>query len=483
MKASFLVSAFLILTGSGCGAERVGNKAWMGTARHPIEEASPTSDASTTAAEPDPADLHAEPPPSSPSASAVLGTQKGSPSPGVSGPNGERALAALMEGHQVHRPPRLRLPELHEPFGDPVFGTCITRVTDPTQWFGQKRIRHYYSKADPFNADSTRAILVGSSGVHLLYDAETWTPIHALRTASSEAELHWHPTDPSVLYQVDRVGNSSDLRGIYRYDVRSDTKQLLRDFSEYESAKGKMEGNLDGSGRYYALVGKQSDGQLEAFVYDLKKDEKSPPARVTGQMAGDWISVTPSGKYVVLMGGDRSRVYDLQMRHLRDLPKGSFGHADLCTTADGRDVMVYDGADHQLNENRNINIIDLTSGEASIGTRIGWKATPHVSCRNLDMPGWALISTQGPDPKYPNHDFEVFWLKLDGSGEVRRIAHHHSSRKNGGYFAEQHAVTNRKGTIVVFASNWGDNAPSDYVVDLRGPGFAGVSSTSVTTCR
>ena len=99
--------------------------------------------------------------------------------------------------------------------------------------------------------------------------------------------------------------------------------------------------------------------------------------------------------------------------------------------------------------------------------RIGWGSTPHVSCRNLDLPGWALISTQGPDKKYPNHDFEIFWLKLDGSGEVRRVAHHFSSRDRGGYFAEQHAVTNRDGTKVVFASNWGGNKVSDYLVELR----------------
>ena len=157
--------------------------------------------------------------------------------------------------------------------------------------------------------------------------------------------------------------------------------------------------------------------------------------------------MSQSGKYVVAMGNDRSRVYDVNLKPVVELPKGSFGHADLCMTADGRDLLVYDGADHELDDNRNINIADLQTGKVTIGTRIGWKSTPHVSCRNLDLPGWALISTQGPDGKYPNHDFEIFWLKLDGSGEVRRVAHHHSSREDGGYFAEQHAVTNRNGTI------------------------------------
>ena len=182
--------------------------------------------------------------------------------------------------------------------------------------------------------------------------------------------------------------------------------------------------------------------------------------------------MSQSGKYVVAMGNDRSRVYDVNLKPVVELPKGSFGHGDLCMTADGRDLLVYDGADHELDNNRNINIADLQTGKVTIGTRIGWKSTPHVSCRNLDLPGWALISTQGPDGKYPNHDFEIFWLKLDGSGEVRRVAHHHSSREDGGYFAEQHAVTNRNGTMILFASNWGAETINDYLVDLR-PGACG----------
>jgi hypothetical protein len=48
------------------------------------------------------------------------------------------------------------------------------------------------------------------------------------------------------------------------------------------------------------------------------------------------------------------------------------------------------------------------------------------------------------------------------------VAHHHSDREEGGYFAEQHAVPNRDGTMILFASNWGGKVVSDYLVDLRG---------------
>ncbi len=257
---------------------------------------------------------------------------------------------------------------------------------------------------------------------------------------------------------------------MFRYDVTTDDKKLLRDFSEYLRARGRMEGNLNTTGRYHAMVGTKSDNEkvdVDAFVCDLQQKKITARLSVPLRNVDDWISVTPSGKHVVMMGKDRSRVYDINLKLVRELPEGSFGHADLCFGPDGRDLMVYDGADHQLNADRNINIADLETGKVSIGTRIGWKTTPHVSCRNLDLPGWALISTQGPDDRYPNHDFEIFWLKLDRSGEVRRVAHHHSDRESGGYFAEQHAVSNRDGALILFASNWGGTI-SDYLVDLLG---------------
>jgi hypothetical protein len=375
-------------------------------------------------------------------------------------------FAVLPNDHTVRPAPNIPAPALHQTIKDPVFGTSVTRITDPVQLPGLTRIRHYYSKSDPFNADGTRAIMFGSNGSAWLYDAHTWKPIKQLRVGGSDPEIQWHPTDPNQFYFMGRAGNSRDVRGMYRYDIRSDSKTLLRDFSDYDVASGRNEGNMDKAGRYYALAGERNKEPVEAFVYDVVNDKVSRRIPVVRRMVSDWISVSPSGRFVVMMGKDRSRVYDIDMNHLRDLPEGSFGHGDICLLADGSEALVYDGADHQLDHNRNINIADLATGRVTIGVRIGWESTPHVSCRNLDLSGWALISTQGPDKKYPNHDFEIFWLKLDGSREVRRVAHHHSDRDDGGYFAEQHAVTNRDGSKIVFASNWQRRRVSSYLIDF-----------------
>lgn len=375
-------------------------------------------------------------------------------------------FAGLLTDGRYRPVPHIPQPALHESYVDPVFGVRVLRITDPGQVSNVSRIRHYYSKANPFNADETRAIFHGSDGSSWLYDTRTWTPIKSLRLRSSDPEIQWHPTDPHLFYHMEFVDNSPNVRAFQLYDIRTDASRVLRDFSEYETARGRLEGNMDRQGRYYALIGKRGK-KHEAFVYDVLANRVSRRLAIDEEQGDDWISVSPGGKYVVMMGGDRTRVYDIDMNHLRDLPKGSFGHADLCLRADGSEVMVFDGADLTLDGNRNINMVELATGRISILARIGWGTTPHVSCRNLDLPGWALISTQGPDGRYPNRDFEIFWVKLDGSREIRRVAHHHSSRKAGGYFAEQHAVTNRTGTKIVFASNWEGDAPiSAYLIEL-----------------
>lgn len=383
---------------------------------------------------------------------------------------GAPVAGELINDHDV-RPARAgHAPIFLMPTKDPVFGTTITRVTDPGQLPNVSRIRHYYSKANPFNSDGSRAVMFGSDGSIALYDTEHWRPIRVLGFDDGEPEVQWHPSDPALMYHLGRPPGAQAARAMYRMDVSTGQRTLLRDFNRYVSARGKLEGNLDIAGRYFALVGKKVDGSFEAFTYDIRDDKLSKAIPVRESMVSDWISVSPTGKFVVMMGKDRSRVFDIEMNHVRDLAIGSFGHGDLCLKEDGSEALVYDGADRQLDSNRNINMVDLATGHEIKLVRIGWRTTPHVSCRNTALPGWALVSTQGPDNKYPVHDFEIFWVKLDGSGEVRRVAHHHSLRERGGYFAEQHATSDRRGTRIVFASNWDGSAPiASYIVEGATP--------------
>lgn len=381
-------------------------------------------------------------------------------------------FVGLLSDTGKHTPPGASNPALHSAYVDATFGTTIHRVTANSQISGVSRVRHYYSKQNPFNADGSYAMFVASNGTYWVYDAATFEPIlnasEYPHVSSSEPEIQWHPTNPDQFYYLEGTEFS-------RFEISSITTTVLHDFADegFSSVAGRLEGNMDKSGRYYAMIG-ESGSNSHAFVYDVQNDQLSQRININDieDEGIDWISISQNGNFVVIMGHDYSYVYDHNMNYKGRLPEGSYGHADLCSLANGREVMVYDGADHVVasDGDRWINMayLDTVTGDGG-GTvdpliKIGWSTTPHVSCRNTEFPGWALISTQGNGSN--NYDKEIFWAKLDGSGEVRRVAHHYSNRESGGYFAEQHAVTNKHGTKIIFASNYGSGAISSYLIDL-----------------
>lgn len=383
-------------------------------------------------------------------------------------------FVGLLTDKNRHVPPARSKPALHASYVDPTFGTTVYRVTATSQIGSVSRVRHYYSKQDPFNADGSYAMFVTSDGNYWLYDAATWEPVKTVsdypHVSDSEPEIQWHPSNPDWFYYI------NDGNRFARFEISSHTTTILHDFGDdgYQETRARLEGNMDKSGRFYAMIGITGSGDSEAFVYDIENDVLSKRVNINAieDEGIDWISMSQNGGYVVLMGDGHSYVYDYNMNYKGRLPLGSYGHADLCSLADGREVMVYDGADHVVADDGdrwiNMAYLDTVNGNDTGSVvplvRIGWSTTPHVSCRNTAFPGWALISNQGDGSN--NFDKEIFWVKLDGSNEVRRVAHHYSSRSSGGYFAEQHAVTNKHGTKIIFASNYGSGEISAYLVDL-----------------
>lgn len=395
-------------------------------------------------------------------------------------------FSGLLTDTDEHVPAGVSKPALLTPYVDSAFGTTVYRVTANAQLAGQEsvsRIRHYYSKQNPWNADESYLMFVTSQGNYWLYDGNTYAPIKSVsdwpNVTDSEPEIQWHPTDPDRFYFI-KDGNK-----FAQFEISSHTSSILHDFSSvYDETRARLEGNMDKSGQYYAMIGIKPNGTSEAFVYDVINDQVSVAININSiESEGiDWISMSQNGGYVVLMSDTRSYVYNTSMSTLGSLPLESYGHADLCVAADGREVMVYDGADHAIaaDGDRWVNMayLDTVSGPSS-GTiipiaKIGWSTTPHVSCRNTQFPGWALISTKDNNDTGFNadgedsFDEEVFWIKLDGSeNTVRRVVHHHSDQNDtGGYFTEQHAVTNKYGTKIIYASNYGSGEISSYLVDI-----------------
>jgi hypothetical protein len=274
-------------------------------------------------------------------------------------------------------------------------------------------------------------------------------------------------------------------------------------------AIGDGEGNPSLDGRYLALC-----DSSRMFVVDM--DPQPPHAPYPNVRIGPvvdfladcalpecrlgWVSVSPSGKYVVCKyGGDYPRVYDLDAATLALTPRALPEEAPRChgTAAQG---FLYDLGHCDMTLNPFDGNEDVLIGQehcglrgATIdGQRIGGvvmarlrdgaitpltdpanEAYPHhVSTQNVERPGWAYVGYY-PEPGKRFSD-EIVAVKLDGSRAVERWAHKHSATQDC-YRCEAHAVPSRDGRRVVWASNWAidcvDCGPvtdlKPYVVDAR----------------
>jgi len=209
----------------------------------------------------------------------------------------------------------------------------------------------------------------------------------------------------------------------------------------------------------------------------------------------DWVSVSPTGKFAVVSTHDQPHVYDINPNTLAlsthpepagtpecqgKNPSGGFifdlGHADM-TIENGDDVIVgqnrswcpgtVNGATMgqvikvRLKDNV---VTSLTKGNEA--------QAHHISLRSYDRPGWAYVTYYNiPGKLYSN---EVIAVKIDGSGQVERFTHTHSTAAP--YRNEEHAVPSRDGMRIIFASGWdvscgngcgSSSNPQAYVVDAR----------------
>lgn len=100
----------------------------------------------------------------------------------------------------------------------------------------------------------------------------------------------------------------------------------------------------------------------------------------------------------------------------------------------------------------------------------------HASIRNIDRPGWVFVSYEGThskiigSPGWAPFYQEVVALRIDGSGEIRRIVQTRNAKSD--YYSETHASPSPDGSQVIWSSNWGQGGGpvAAYVSRLSWPG-------------
>jgi hypothetical protein len=395
--------------------------------------------------------------------------------------------AVLVTDLLVYQTPDLAEPLPRVAYRDPVFGTCITRVTDRRSDRSaddpSAGLKNEYSRVRSFNSDGSRLIVRGITATWYLYDSATLMPITILPFCG-QVDPRWDSSDPTVIYYVEEAR-------LMACDVDTLTLRTVHDFhpdlpgQTLAAVWTRGEGSPSLDGRYWGFMAEDADWEpVELLVYDQVEDRIISRRAVSGAPDIDNVTISPSGDYFLAwydycepgqMGSDANpcglMAWDRNLQNGRGLLRIP-GHGDLALDAAGREVLVY-----QDIETDYISMLDLASGAITPLRQIDFGHTAiglHFSGRAFARPGWAAVSTYngGYPSAFTWMDDQVFVIELRANGRVARLAHTHSRYDESieqDYWAEPHTSANADLTRILFTSNWGRSGTEEvdvFVIDL-----------------
>jgi hypothetical protein len=400
----------------------------------------------------------------------------------------------VIDAFDVRQPPELPEPAPRQAFRDPVFGTCLLRLSDRSADLApgddSGGLKNEYSRVQSFNADETRLLLRGTAATWYLYDAASLQPLGQLPL---DTDPRWDATDPDLIYFTQETR-------LMAYNLVSGQTSLVHEFAAdfpgqaLAAVWSKYEGSPSRDGRYWGFMAEDQDWNPVAFlVYDQQADQviaKRDVDGLPGVTEVDNTTISPLGNYFIAdfsdaycqpgqLGTDSHpcgyMVYDRDLANGRGLLRIA-GHLDLALDAQGREVAVFQDIDTDQ-----IAMLDLASGQVTPLWPIDFSHTPiglHISGRAFDQPGWAVVSTHDGDvASHTWIDDQVFAIELKPGGHVIRLAHTHSlvdENQEHDYWAEPQASANRDLTRILFTSNWGRSgteAVETYLIELS-PGWS-----------
>ena len=385
----------------------------------------------------------------------------------------------------VYQTPNMPEPAARVPFRDPVFGTCVVRVTDRTKDIApddsSAGLLNEYSRVQSFNADESRILVRGIAQTWYLYDAASLNPLG--QQQDIEIDPRWDAGSPNLLaYSVWPTW-------LVGYNVATGQPTVIHDFAgdfpgqALAAVWTRYEGSPSRDGRYLGLMAQDESWSTVAFlVYDRQLGQViAQRIMPQGLPEIDSVTISPLGDYFLAfydycqtgeMGSDAHpcglMVYNRELTNGRGLLRLA-GHCDTALDAQGREVLVYQDIDTD-----HISILDLATGVVTPLWPIDYSHTAiglHFSGQAFDRPGWALVSTYngGRPTAHTWMDDQVFAVELRAGGQVIRLAHTHSvydENVEQDYWAEPHASVNRDFTRAVFTSNWGRSGTEEVEMFL-----------------
>jgi hypothetical protein len=360
----------------------------------------------------------------------------------------------------------MKLPDYLVPVIDPDTNTTIVRVTTPGplgEGLACQRAycTHRYSSAQAWNADQSLLLIANGCNGLCFLDGQTYVPLFRRQR---EDECEWHPQDPHRMICV--IGRKISL-----WTPQTNAEEIVfigEGYSRFQFGPGK--GNPSRDGRRIAVRATRADGAVVAFAFDLASRQKFPDIDV-GKLPGrDGVcEISALGNYIRCSrwvdGKDEAFIFTVAGDLVQSWTEHHRpSHGDMTVDSDGREVYVgiskSDPDIYQVIKRR------LEDGVVAALAPRGEAA--HASTRAIHRPGWVFLS-YGGDPSeiaqlstFAPFAQEVIALRIDGSGEFRRIAHTRNVQHN--YWSETHASPSPDGSQIIWSSNWG--VPGGPVFDF-----------------
>jgi len=359
--------------------------------------------------------------------------------------------------YQSIQPPNLSLPNYLSSITDTSVPDAISikRITQYEPNWNWYPI-HDYSKIQPWNADAS----IYRFAAVAIYNANTHQLIREL-PGSQIYPCYWSNTNPDLLYSFRESGY------IRTYSVSTNTvTDMNTSIQGYDIVKlGPGEGNIDKNDKYVALIGK-SGTDMDVIVFDLQLNQIVHTETFAGAWGNandvpdyvDWVSVSQSGDYVGIMwnhnvtsqanpfnGHYGVELYNTTgMQYLRRIAiygnHGDFGYAQ-----NGDEVFV-----QFWGPTGTLNMYYLNgNGRIVLSTNANFAGEGHVSCRNINRPGYAYVSQDEE-----NRSGQIVAFKLDNSGLVEHFGHHFGTASS--YLKSPMPVPSPNGDKVMFKSDFGD---------------------------
>ncbi|PTE12098.1 hypothetical protein [Mesorhizobium helmanticense] len=371
------------------------------------------------------------------------------------------------EPTQFIAPVAMALPDYLQPATDPAFGTEFVRITKPGVLgngavCGKEYCTHRYSSAQAWNSDQSLLVITNGCNGMCFLDGRTYAPL--FRRARS-IECEWHPQNAELMICV--AG-----RQISTWAPRTNREDVVFVSNDYRDLHfGPGKGNPSRDGNRIAVRALRENGEVVVFAYDLKERKKFPDIELD-QLGGTngACSISPLGTSIlclqeIISGIEQGFIFTVDgtlrqkwIEHHRP------GHGDMTVDEDGSEVYV--GISKSSPDKFQVIKRRLSDGKVTPLTKYG--EAMHASLRSLTRPGWVFLTYGGdPDeiaaqPDWAPYAQEVIALRIDGSGEVRRIAQSRSTQLD--YRSETHASPSPDGSQVIWSSNWG--VPGGPVYDF-----------------